>query len=117
MDKKVGAYSFIGGVVIAIVLGIFSKWIQGSVVEILVSVMVLLGLIVGFLNVAGKQSQEFLIVGVILALVSAGGVTNLAKVMYIGNYLAAIFNYIMAFVIPAVIVAGLKDVVKLSKEH
>jgi hypothetical protein len=117
MDKKIGAYSFIVGVVIAIVLGIFSAWIKGSVIEILVSLLVLLGLIVGFLNLAGKQTAEFLTVGVILAVVSyVGGAASLGKVMWIGNYLVAIFSYIMAFVIPAVIVAGLKDVIRLAKD-
>lgn len=117
MDKKVGDYSFIVGVIIAIVLGIFSAWIKGAAADVLVSLLVLLGLVVGFLNVAGKESQEFLIVGVILVLVAyVGGAANLAKVMYIGVYLAAIFNYIMAFVAPAIIVAGLKDVWRLAKQ-
>jgi hypothetical protein len=116
MNKKIGDYSFIIGVVIAIVLGIFSAWIKGAAGDVLVSLLVLLGLIVGFMNVAGKQSQEFLIVGVILVLVSAAATVNLAKIMYLGGYLVAIFNNIMAFVAPAIVVVGLKDVVKLAKE-
>jgi hypothetical protein len=116
MNKKVGDYSFIVGVVIAIVLGIFSAWIKGAASDVLVSLLVLAGLVVGFMNVAGKQTQEFLVVGVILVLVSASAVANLAQIMYIGVYLVAVFNYVMAFVVPAVIVVGLKDVVKLAKE-
>ena len=104
-------------IVIAVVLGLFAAYIRGMASDILVSLLVLAGLIVGFMNVAGKETKEFLIVGTILVIVSyVGGAANLGKIMYVGSYLVAIFNSIMAFVIPAVIVVGLKDVVKLSKE-
>jgi hypothetical protein len=117
MDKRIGSYSFIVGVVLAVVLGLFSAYITGQVAAILVSLLVLLGLAVGFLNVAGKETKEFLIVGVILAVVAyVGGAANLGKIMYIGVYLVSIFNYIMAFVVPAIIVVGLKDVIRLTKE-
>ncbi len=117
MDKRVGAYSFMVGVLIAVVLGLFAAYIRPPVAPILVSLLVVLGLIVGFLNVTGKQTQEFLTVGTILAIVSyVGGAANLAQVMYIGPYLIGIFGNIMAFVVPAVIVVGLKDILKLAKE-
>ena len=117
MDKRVGSYSFIAGVVIAVILGLFAAYITGQVSAILISLLVLLGLIVGFMNVAGKETKEFLTVGVILAVVAyVGGAAELGKIMYIGSYLVSIFSNIMAFVVPAVIVVGLKDVLRLAKE-
>jgi len=104
------------GVIIAVILGLFSAYITGQISAILVSLLVLLGLIVGFLNVAGKDTKEFLVVGAILAIVTyVGGAANLGMIQYIGSYLVAIFNYIMAFVVPAIIVVALKDIVKIAK--
>jgi len=116
MDKKIGEYSFIVGVVIAVVLGLFAAQIKEPISSVLVSLLVVLGLVVGFLNVVGKETKDFLMVGIILLLAAyVGGAAELARVMYVGKYLAAIFNNIMAFVLPAIIVVGLKDIMKMAK--
>lgn len=116
MDKKVGEYSFIVGVVIAIVLGLFAAQIKEPVAGILVSLLVILGLIVGFLNVAGKETKDFLTVGVMLLITAyVGGAIGLAKIMYIGMYLAGVFNNLVAFVAPAIIIVALKEVLRLAK--
>ena len=117
MDKRIGAYSFMAGIVIAIILGIFSKYIRGPVSTILISVLIVLGLLVGFLNVAGKETREFLLVATVLIVASSmgGASVTLNGVQYIGRYLVGIMNNIMAFVVPAVIVVGLKDIVRLAK--
>lgn len=115
MQKTVGHFAFIVGIIIAVVLGIFSAWMQPAV-PALTSILILLGLIVGFLNVTGKETREFLIVAVILVIASyAGGATeSLSTVMYIGPYLSGIFAAIMAFVVPATVVVGLKEIYALA---
>ena len=115
MDKKIGNYSFIGGVVLAIILGL--PIALGAAAIWLSSLLVLLGLIVGFLNVAGKDTKEFLIIATILVLVSYAGSAGaiLGSVQVIGMYLQGIFNSIMAFVVPATIIVGLKAVYVLAK--
>ena len=96
MEKKIGQYSFIVGVIIAVVLGLSIP----ALVEAtpwLISLLIILGLIVGFLNVAGKETQEFLLVSVILVLLSyAGGAgTTLGGIMYVGAYLQGIFQVVL----------------------
>jgi hypothetical protein len=83
----------------------------------LVSLLVLLGLIVGFLNVTGKDTKEFLLVAAVLVVVSsmAPGALEELSVGDIGMYLQSVFSYIMAFVVPATIVIGLKDIWALGK--
>jgi hypothetical protein len=116
MDKKVGEYSFIVGVVIAIVLGLFAAQIKDPINGILVSLLVILGLVVGFLNVAGKETKDFLAVGVMLLITAyVGGAIGLAKVMYVGMYLAGIFNNLVAFAAPAIVIVALKEVLRLAK--
>lgn len=115
MDKKVGHYSFVIGVIIAILLGLALP-LGATTTAWLTSLLVVLGLIVGFMNVTGKETKEFLIVAAILVLVSfAGASENLGSVLYIGAYIKGIFNGIMAFIVPATVVVGLKDILSLAK--
>ena len=114
MDKRVGNYSFIIGVIIAIVLGIVSL---GTATPILASLLVVLGLIVGFLNLTCKETREFLIVaGVLIIATSMGGASaTLGGVQYIGQYLSGIFTQVLAFVIPATVVVALKNIWKIGQ--
>ncbi len=109
MDKRVGNYSFIIGVIIAIVLGIVSL---GAATPILASLLVVLGLIVGFINVTGKETKEFLLVATVLIIATAmgGASATLSGVQYIGQYLSGILTQVLAFVVPATVVVALKDI-------
>ena len=118
MEKMIGQYSFIGGVIIAIVLGLFSANL-GTAAVWLTSLLVLLGLVVGFLNVTGKETKEFMLVALVLVLVSYAAPGALGKLNFaqipLGTYLDHIFGQIMAFVVPATIVVALKDIWSLGK--
>ncbi len=118
MEKKIGNYSFIIGVILAIILGLALPLGVGTT-AVLTSILVVLGLIVGFLNVTGKETTEFLTVATILVIVSyAGGAAgSLGTVQVIGKYLTGIFQGIMALVVPAAVVVGLKDVWRLSQNN
>ena len=119
MEEKLGHYSFIGGVIIAVVLGLASTALGSSTTALLASLVVVLGLIAGFLNVNGKGSKEFMLVGTVLIIASfVGGASNtLGGVQYIGPYLQGIFQYALAFVIPATVVVGLKEVWSLGQNQ
>ncbi len=114
MDARVGDYSFIIGVIIAIVLGVFAL---GNLTPILASLLVILGLIVGFLNVTGKETKEFLLVAVVLIIAAGmgGASATLGGVQYIGQYLSGIFTQVLAFVVPATVVVALKDIWSLGQ--
>ena len=117
MEEKIGHYSFIGGVIIAVVLGLASGALGAAATVWLTSLLVVLGLITGFLNVTGKETKEFMMVATVLIIAAfAGGASDiLGKVQAIGPYLAGIFGHILAFVVPAVVVVGLKDIWNLGK--
>ena len=117
MEKQIGNYSFIVGVILAVVLGLFSKQI-GQAQPWLWSLLIVLGLVVGFLNVSGKETKEFLLVTVALVVVVALGksqVESWKDIVYIGQYLLDVFNSILAFVVPASVVVALKEVWELAK--
>ena len=117
MEQKIGHYSFIGGVIIAVILGLFSIQVGAAAVVWLTSLLVVLGLIVGFLNVSGKETKEFLMVATVLIIAAfAGGASDiLGGVQLIGPYLSGIFSQILAFVVPATVVVGLKDIWALGQ--
>ena len=119
MEEKIGHYSFIGGVVIAVVLGLVPASTLGTAAGWLASLLVVLGLIVGFLNVTGKETKEFMMVATVLIIAAfAGNASNtLGGVQYVGSYLQGIFTSVLAFVVPATVVVGLKDIWSLGQNQ
>ena len=117
MEEKIGHYSFIGGVVIAVVLGLVPASTLGTAAGLLASLLVVLGLIVGFLNVTGKETKEFMMVATVLIVAAFAGNASgtLGGVQYIGPYLQGIFTSVLAFVVPATVVVGLKDIWSLGQ--
>ena len=67
---KVGSWAFIFGVVVALVVGIFGG--KGDL-SVATTVLIILGLIVGLLNVTGKETTPFLLASVSLVIVSSMG--------------------------------------------
>ncbi len=117
MEQKIGHYSFIGGVIIAVILGLVPSATLGTAAAWLTSLLVILGLIAGFLNVSGKETKEFMLVATVLMIAAfvGNGSQTLGGVQIIGPYLSGIFTQVLAFVIPAAIVVGLKDIWALGQ--
>ncbi|MEA2038056.1 MAG: hypothetical protein U9O94_11215 [Nanoarchaeota archaeon] len=116
MDKRLGHYSFIIGVIVSIILGVVSL---GTATPWLASLLVVLGLIVGFLNVTGKETREFLLVATVLVIATSmgGASATLGGVEVIGPYLSGVFTQILAFVVPATVIVALKDIWKLGQNQ
>ncbi|MBW2992226.1 hypothetical protein KY345_03350 [Candidatus Woesearchaeota archaeon] len=110
MHPKIGHYSFLAGIALAIIAGIGADLIA---VNIVTMILVILGLIVGFLNVTAKETTEFLIATVALML---AGSANLAIIPAIGGYLQAILANIVVFVAPAALIVALKAVKALASK-
>lgn len=113
-EKKLGHYSFIIGVVLAVISGIFvpltSIWARGIVVALLI-----LGLIVGLLNIKLKETQGFLIASI--ALLLTGFVDySLFIPGSLGEILQATLVYIRNFVAPAAIIVALKSMKTLAED-
>jgi hypothetical protein len=94
----VGKWAFIVGLVLAVIAGLLfqAAWV--------VWVLVLLGVVVGLLNITGKESQGFLIAAIAFTLAS----TALNSIPLLGGLIASIMSYVGAFVSGAMIVVALK---------
>ncbi len=107
--EKVGAWAFIIGVILAILAGLFFG--AGAIVT---SILIILGIIVGFLNITDKETGAYLLAAVSLVIVTSFGGSVLGHVAVIGMYLQSILGAIMTFVIPAVIIVALKAIYSLA---
>ena len=113
MDKKLGEWAFIIGVLVAVVVSLFT--VSDAVAGWLVLLLVVLGLIVGLLNVTEKETTPFLVAAAALLITgTAGG--SLAIIPVIGGYLRDIVLNIAVFVAPAAIVVALKAIQSLAKD-
>lgn len=108
MLSKVGFFAFIIGFIIAIVAGIISP--QNTTVVI---ILIILGLIIGFLNITSKETLVFLVATI--ALIVVGNVFTPLAVLGIGKYLNQILSYVATLMAPAAIVAAIKALWSAAK--
>jgi hypothetical protein len=106
LKNSLGGWAFLVGVLLAIVLaffGQFSSWAW---------LLVVLGLIVGFLNITEAETQKFLFAGTILVIVGnfAGDTLNAIQ------FLPDIFDNLVALFAPATVVVALKSAFEMAKK-
>ena len=116
---KIGAWAFLLGIVIAVLAGIAGAFMNMTS-ALVPAILVLLGIIIGFLNVTEKETREFLIASVAIVIVSAlGGASFLALdagIVGLGTMINFILGNIMALVIPAVIIVAMKQIIAIAKD-
>jgi hypothetical protein len=117
MKDKIGNYAFVLGVVLAVAIGILAGIIgQNEGLNVLFSLLIILGFIVGLINVTDVETREFLEIATMLVIVAfAGGSDNLKAVIGLGSFLQPIFQALMVFIFPAAIIVALKEVLRISK--
>lgn len=110
--QAVGSWAFLLGVVVAIITGALLPDRSNPTVT---SFLVLLGTIVGLLNITQKETTSFLLASVSLVLVTALGGSVVGGVVSVGMYLGAMLDSILVFVVPATIVVALKTIFALEE--
>lgn len=113
--SKFGVWAFIVGIFLALIAGIVVGFIPKAQVPI-TSILIVLGLIVGFFNVTKNETKDYLLAAVSLILVTYFGGQTLKLVPWIGVYLESVFSAIMTFVIPATIIVALKAIHGLARD-
>jgi len=117
MGSKLGQWAFIIGVLLAIVVGVFSVGLK-DYAGTLSLVLVVLGLVVGFLNISEKETTPFLVAAIAL-IATAASVDTLKTIdlgVSLGIYLAGIVSQIAVFVAPAAVIVALKAINSLAKD-
>ena len=117
VDHRIGSWAFILGVLIAVIGGAIGGYVTalGPGITLL---LVILGLVIGFLNVGHKEVNDFLIAAIALTLVGAGGsaLINInILITPLGTVLNSIVSNIAALVAPAALVVALTAVYNLAR--
>lgn len=108
--QKIGTWSFLIGIFIAVLAGFWELNL------LVVSILILLGLIVGFLNVTGEETTPFLLATVSLVIVAAVGEGVLEKVEVIGPILERVLTTFITFIIPATVIVACKAIYSLAAD-
>lgn len=116
-ENLIGAWAFLIGVVLAVLVAIFAGQRTNPFI---LGILALLGLIVGYF-VAEKDVQTFLIASVSLVIVSFAGIQGLVldaaiRGIEIGRIVSAILGALLVLFVPATIVVALKTVFSIAKK-
>ncbi|MBI2004453.1 hypothetical protein HYS72_03250 [Candidatus Pacearchaeota archaeon] len=102
----VGKWAFLIGVILAVVLGLFDPVLGNWAI-----VLVIIGLIVGLLNVTDKEVAPFLMSGAVLIIASALGGSLMSDMPYVG----AVLDALLAVFVPATVIVAIKNVFSLAR--
>jgi hypothetical protein len=117
---KYGEWAFLLGVVLALIIGLFSAQL-GEAQAYVMGVLVILGFVVGLLNIKEKEVNSFLIAAIaLLALLNVlGPIEATLKLVpevgtIVAEWLSGFLGAIGAFVAPAALVIALKAIYNLA---
>jgi hypothetical protein len=117
--NKMLAYAFTIGVVIALLLGLVSPWlstVNPALPAILTSVLILAGIGVGFANITAEETRNYVLFVTALVVVLSLGGSTLGKVQIIGPYLESVLGMLMTFILPSVVVVGVRAVFHMARD-
>ena len=104
--NTVGQWAFLIGVVIAVVLGFVPN--ANSTWGI---ILVVLGLVVGLLNITDSETTPFLLSGLTLIIASRFGGDAFGNISFLGS----ILDNLLVIFVPATIIVAIKNVFALAK--
>lgn len=114
-ENVVGAWAFLAGIILSILVGIFAG---DKINPYIIWVLVGLGLIVGYF-VSEKNVRTFLIASVSLVIVSYVGISGMVlnaaiSGVQIGRVVSSILGTLLILFVPATIIVALKTVFSIS---
>ncbi len=109
MMQKVGSVAFLAGLVIAVLAGFWE--LTGTTTTLLI----LMGLVVGLLNVTSGESKGFLFTALVLVVVANMGGDVLGQVKGFGTAMSNVLSAIVIFVIPAAIIVAFREIYSYAK--
>ncbi|MDP3966489.1 MAG: hypothetical protein Q8Q04_03080 [archaeon] len=105
-SNLIGAWVFLIGVIVSVIFGLF-----GAITEVVVWILILVGLIIGFLNIASEETTPFLTAGAVLIFASAFGQGAVSVIPVFERILRAL----LLIFVPAVIIVAIKSLFLLAK--
>lgn len=108
-SSKQPSWIFILGVVLAIIWGIFSSFVTLPY-DIPGWLLIIIGIIIGFVNITKKEIKSFLVAGTVLIVTAymSSSVITFPALTFVLDYLLALFA-------PAVIVVAIREVWRMAE--
>ena len=118
MANQLGKWAFIIGAVLAIIAGIGAGLGQAFAAgPWITAILVILGLVVGFVNISAKEVQGFLVASIaILAAGTASLSTLIPGVLQIGAILDGVVAKSIVLIAPAALIVALRAVYGFAAE-
>jgi hypothetical protein len=122
-ENFVGAWLFLTGVVLAVVIGVAVTFFIpitkiAAYSSPIYAILVILGLVIGIkINVSGKDSQTFLIASAVLVIVSKFGMESVTGSLIgigVGDLVSSVFGALLVLFVPATIVVALKNLFSIT---
>ena len=121
-ENSLGAWAFLVGVILAIIAGVFTSLIPiPSLVKYspqIYGILIILGIIIGSINVSAKDTQIFMIAGTVLVIVSKFGMESVTGSLIgigIGDLVSSVFGALLVLFVPATIIVALKTVFSIAQ--
>ena len=109
--ERMGAWAFILGALLAVILGALSATaFQGWVIGLLL----VLGVVVGLLNISEKELVAFLVACVAFLVAAPAFATTVGSVVSGFGWLSRILSHLAVFVLPAAVIASVKAIFALA---
>lgn len=116
MDKKLGSWAFLVGIVVSLIAGLVIQPADlgsapsnfGSVT----TVLVVLGLIVGYLNITPAEATQFLVANLTLLVASS----SIVLIPFIGPMVKYVLTSVIIFCSSAAVVVALRQIYNLAVE-
>lgn len=101
----IGGWAFLIGILLAIIIPMF-----GSMSPAMLWLLVVIGLLVGLLNVSGEESGAFMMSGIVLIIASAFGQTVIQTI----PLLSSILDALLVIFVPATIIVAIRNVFAIA---
>lgn len=117
-ENVVSAWAFLIGIVFAILGGIISA-IFGDLNPFVLGLLLLLGLVIGFIGVAPNDINKFMTSSVSLVIVSFAGSAGVRNIEFldwqIGNIVSSTLGALLVLLVPATIVVATRSLFSISQ--
>lgn len=121
-ENTIGAWAFLIGLILAVAIGLATTILPIPTLTAysaqIYAILVILGIIVGFMNVTGRETQTFMLAGTVLVIVSKfgmEGVTGSLIGIGVGDAVSSVFGALISLFAPATIIVALKTVFSIAK--
>lgn len=125
-ENSIGAWAFLIGVLLAIIVALIKSFSITAFVEynqLFYILLIVMGLIIGTINIRANDINTFLLAGTVLVIVSKFGLEgvidrlggSMIGITQIGLIAQEFFGALLVLFIPAVIIVALKSVFSITK--